>query len=136
MNEFGFTNKDEDYELVNNWFNAAVNDGWDAQPTYPGHETVDVAAKLTKERFVASILRRKRTGKWKFEANVHLWGPDGLAITPPKEYNWEEIKKSLRVCHNCHKEDVDTVRYSFAGRCCKECLSEMQRIHEYPGWCD
>ena len=47
-----------------------------------------------------------------------------------------EAQEAMKTCPNCHKEVPykDQVGYSFAGRCCKECLPGLQAIYERDGW--
>jgi hypothetical protein len=82
--EFGFTNDEQWYNAAIAYRNAAVHDGWSIRPTYEGHESVERAATLEKDDFTIMILTRDPTtsdiGKWKYEASIHIWGPDGLAI--------------------------------------------------------
>ena len=68
------------------------------------------------------------------EGSVSIWGPDSLAIAVPMPYSWDAIVAGARTCSACGKTDVDTQRFSFAGRCCAACLPEMRRQHERPGW--
>lgn len=84
------------------------------------------------------ILTRDPAGgsKWKYEAEVNIWGPDKLAIRPPATYDFAAIQAAQTTCSHCKKTGVKTQRYSFAGRCCEACLPEMRRKHEGPGWCD
>ncbi len=136
MSEHCFTNDIANMERVKRFRDAAVADGWDIAPTYGEHESVDRAAKLHKGGFTMMVLTREKVGKWNYEAQVSLWGPDGLGITPPVEYDWQAIQDGIHVCYNCRKHVEKTQRYSFAGRCCEECLPEMRKQHERPGWCD
>lgn len=141
MSEFGFTNKADEIERVRRFRDAAVADGWDIAPTYENHEPAESAAKLHKVGFTMMVLSRDRRekkddSKWDYEAQVSLWGPDGLAIKAPAEYDWRLIQDGVHVCSNCGTSAEKTVQYSFAGRCCEACLPEMKKKHEYPGWCD
>lgn len=45
-------------------------------------------------------------------------------------------KIALSTCPVCGKSVPykEQFGYSFAGRCCEECLPEMKKKHEYPGW--
>ena len=134
--DWGLTNYQEDLDAVIVFREAAHADGWDRQPLF-GNEHMDSASKLTKAGFVMHTLTRTndpKQNKYKFTSNISIWGPDGLAIPAPLFYSMEALIKATRTCPICKKDDVDTQRYSFAGRCCKDCLPEMQRIHEYPGW--
>ncbi len=104
--QFGNTRKEAEFAAVAAWRDAAVADGWDRRPTY--------------------IMP--------FVASISLWGPDGLAITPPATYDWPAIQAGATTCRACKKVGVKTVRYSFAGRCCEACLPAMRAAHEKPGW--
>lgn len=143
-NMFGFTNNDKEYERVVKFRTEAIKDGWTYEPTYGNHESWESHCSLSKNDFKMSISTRttetsfilKKGGKWKYEADIHIWGPDGLAIEPPKEYNMGEIIKGLKKCSWCETEDVETQRVAFANRVCKKCLPAAQKQLEYPGWCD
>ena len=134
--DFGFTNEVGKYNAVVSFRDAAIADGWIAKPTYGDHEPMGTAASLTKDGFKMSCLSRtKAIGKWKYEASVCIWGPDGLVIAGmPMEYNWDEIKMGLKRCNYCLRNGVETLRVGFAGRCCKECLPEKRKQLEFPGW--
>src|SRR3990167_2938315 len=136
MSKFGFTNDIEEYEHVICWRDAAVADGWEIHPTYGGHESKDRACTLTRDGFKALVLTLDQLGakNWKYEAEVNLWGPDGLMIPAGIEYDWERIQAGLRRCPKCGAQDVETHRFSFAGRACEVCLPELKREHEKPGW--
>src|SRR6185312_8426260 len=135
--KLGFTNNPADLDAGRAFRDAAVTDGWTIAPLYIT-EAMDRAARLTRDGFVLQVITRDMTGhfKWKAEADVSIWGPDGLCIEVPADYAWGAITAGLRTCHNCHKTDVDTERYGFAGRCCAECRPAMAAKHERPGWCD
>jgi len=102
-------------EQAAKWKSDALADRWSQED--------DIRVK--REGFTAQIRHD----------SVFVWGSDGLVINPaPIIYSWDALIAGLRHCHHCGHSDVDTVRYSFAGRCCKACLPEMRREHEYPGW--
>lgn len=137
VNEFGFTNDQEDFRRVIIFRNAAVADGWICKPTYGEDENMLSAASLDKDGFHMSIISCEHEDtKWKYEVNISIWGPDGLAIKVPEKYDFASIQAGLRTCNVCNATDVDTQRYSFAGRCCAACRPEMARKTEYPGWCN
>lgn len=130
----------EELAVVEVWRDAAAADGWSIEPTYQT-EPVDRAARLKHPKgYTGQILTRNDLtdvrAAPRVEASVYLWGPDGLAVTAPRRYDFAKIEASAKTCANCKKTDVETVRYSFAGRCCKDCLPEMRAKHEKPGWCD
>ena len=147
--EFGFTNDDKVYREVVAFRDAAIADGWVHRPTYES-EPEERACRLSRGGFTMQILTRSRDnevldpsrgyhhsihGKWKYEAQVNIWGPDGLCISPGSPvYDMERIKAGLRRCDACGAKDVETQRYSFAGRCCAKCRPEMAAKYEKPGW--
>lgn len=134
---FGFTNKAEHLEGVRQWRDAAVADGWAIEPTYGDHESVDRAARLSREGFTCQILTRDNSdkgGKWKAEADINVWGPDGLAVKVPAFYSWEALTAALSRCSACKATNVKTTRVGFAGRVCEACLPEQRRRVETPGW--
>lgn len=136
MNDFGFTNEEGKYKAVVKFREDAIADGWECKPTYGSSESIESHATLAKEGFTCHVKARiKKEGKWKYEAEVTIWGSDGLVISGmPLIYNWEEIKAGLKRCNYCLRNGVEIQRLGFAGRCCKECLSAQQKIIEYPGW--
>lgn len=115
------------------WREDAMADGWSCEATY-GHEPVESAFTMQREGFVAMGLARQETKTMLAGGKINLWGPDGLAIEPPETYDWEAITSGLRTCANCGATDVDTQRYSFAGRCCAKCRPEMAKTHESGNW--
>lgn len=119
--------------IVTEWRNAAVADGWEVRPLYD-NEPIESAAKLTREEFVVHTISRPAVRHWRERADISGWGPDGLSIAIPLPYDMDRIRQALRRCNPCGAQDVDTHQYSFAGRCCAECLPAMKRKHEYPGW--
>lgn len=137
--EFGLTNDEKAIEGVRQYVADATADGWSIEPTY-ATESIERAAHLRREGFVMSIIarddRNEKGRRFMFSAQVNIWGPDGLAITPPRLYDFDEIKARARTCNNCGAKDAETTRYSFAGRCCANCLPEMRATHEKPGWCN
>lgn len=136
MNEWGYTNKESDIESVRQFVRDAVNDGWTQEQRYPS-EPVEQSCKLAKDGFVISVLTRTQvSSKWKYQASVHAWAPDGLVIRLSEIYKWETFQNAQTTCNLCLKTGVQTQRYSFAGRCCADCLSEARKKHEQPGWCD
>lgn len=131
---FGLTNNVTALSGAIQYIEDAVDDGWNSEPTYT-HEGISSAATLTREGFKIMVLARTLTeSRFRYQANVSIWGPDGLGIRPPELYNFEHIKEGLRVCNECGEADVDTFRYSFAGRACKDCLPAMKKNFEGRGW--
>ena len=119
---------------------AALADGWTSEPTCKQEEE-ECASQHHREGFHMSIIAPESRPATKHlieqrrpEGSVSIWGPDGLAIAVPMPYSWGALVAGMRICGACGKTDVDTQRFSFAGRCCAVCLPEMRRKHEYPGW--
>lgn len=112
---------------VSEWREAAMRDGWDAHPLYK-NESIEQATKLTNGDWVAHVIDRETY------QSVSVWGPDRLQICVPANYNMLSLERRLRHCTVCDATNVDTQRYSFAGRCCAECRPEMARFYEFPGW--
>ena len=133
--DFGFTNDETAYTSVEEFVKAALADGWEIEPTY-GSEPVDRAFRLRRSGYLLQgINRRLEPGhKWKSESKIYGYGPDGMAIKVPRVYDSAALVDGVRRCNICEKEDVETFRYSFAGRACQSCIPEARRKHEYPGW--
>lgn len=115
------------------WRLAAIEDGWNIEPTYK-HEPVERAATLRKDGWVASTISRPPGSprpSSKGTNSINVWGPDKLQIQPAIPYSWDALVAGLRTCHNCGAQDVDTTRYYFAGRICLECRKILK---ERPGW--
>lgn len=137
--EFGFTNDRAELDAAHAWRVAAIADGWKAKPTYDKNEPLERHATLSKDGFVAHVKARDDTEKkyrHRYEAGVHVWAPDGLSVRAPTIYDFAAIKAGVRHCVNCGKDDVDTQRYSFAGRCCADCVQPLRAKYERSGWCD
>lgn len=142
-NDFGFTNEEDQLWAAEQWRNSAVADGWLASPMYPNSEPSDRATRLKHpDGFVAQVLTRNNVtsppqhgpGKWKYEAGVHVWGPDGLAVIAGWVYDMNQLRNGLTSCHYCKASDVPTVRVGFAGRVCSDCRTEVAKVVERPGW--
>ena len=122
-----------DTQTVRQWVEAAKNDGWDVQPTYPNHEPVEKAARGEKDGWVFQAIMRGNKGD-----SLTVWGPDSLVVRAYSPYNWETLQEGLNHCNLCDADGVETIRYSFAGRCCRECAShpDHNKKYHFPGWCD
>ena len=127
--------REEAVRIATEWREAAKQDGWSCRATYEGHESVETAFTLEREGFKAIGLARpmKDNGMWPC-GEISIWGPDRLQILPPFPYDWEQIKAGVRRCNYCNATDVETVRISFAGRCCRACRPELAKKYERPGW--
>lgn len=136
---FGYFGTDETrLDYVRQYVAAMEADGWTKEPTYKT-ENVDRAAKLRREGFVCSVLMRDNRNRpdhkgAKLEVSISMWGPDGLAITPPSPYLFEACVANTRQCLQCGATDVETQRVGFAGRVCAKCHPETARRIETPGW--
>src|SRR5574343_282344 len=107
--KFGHTDDRAELDAVHAYRQAAIDDGWSCEPTYPGGEDMTSAARLTRDGFVMSILSRDNTGKGyrkRYECDVSIWGPDKLSLIPPQAYDFEKIKAGLGVCGHC-KQPVE-----------------------------
>lgn len=123
-------------EITRNWRDAAERDGWQFYPTY-NQESVDRAWSGDREGFKVMGITRTNDEKYLGTGDITMWGPDGLQIKVPTIYpGMAYFKSGLRHCKYCGNDDVETVRISFAGRCCKACHPEQAKIQEGPGWCD
>lgn len=83
-----------------------------------------------------SILSREANHKYKYEANISIWCPEGIAIAVPLVYDFETIKELVNRCGKCGAEGVKTKRVAFANRVCESCLPEARKQLEKPGWCN
>lgn len=137
------------YDRIIAYRNAMIADGWEMTPNYKG-EPLESYAHGTKGEWVCHVeardfeqmkvlypaTYRNARPPLRYMCGVHIWAPDGCCVTPPETYSWGALVAGTRTCAACGKTDVETHRYSFAGRCCAACLPEMRRQHEFPGWCD
>ena len=129
---YGYTNSDAAYARVSAFRDAAVKDGWSIGPN--SSESPETWARLTRDEWVMHVLARKNIGKWKYQAEVSIWAPDKHSIVPPQEYNWDENKSAVKTCCLCGAKDVETQRYSFAGRCCAACRPAAAAKYERGNW--
>jgi hypothetical protein len=133
--DFGFTNDKEQYDAAVKFRQDAIADGWIVEQG-PGKEPIERYCHLKKEGWVCHVMSRTYDPgrKWKYEAEVTIWGPDHLQILAPKVYDWAVIQANLRRCTYCKKVDVDVQQVNFAGRCCNDCLSAVRKRTEFRGW--
>lgn len=84
------------------------------------------------------------------DPDIHVWlareyeegqYTDSLSVGsfPPLTGFMEVIDECRRLVNYCpvcgkHVPLSEQEQYSFAGRCCAECLPEMQKQYEQPGW--
>lgn len=130
---FGLTNDKEQYDDAVQFRLDAIRDGWECRPTYES-ESVERAAKLIKEGFVCQIISRTDVGRFKYSAEVTIWGPDHLQILVPKKYDWGVIVAGLKRCMGCQSDNVNVQQVGFAGRYCDKCAPGRRKIDEFPGW--
>jgi len=131
--DFGLTNDRAQFEAAAAFRDAASADGWVVGPNSPP-EDVSSWSRGEKEGFVFQILTRQNVGKWKYQAKVSMWGPDGLVIAPPDKYDWQAIKAAVTSCNYCGAAGVAVFRVGFAGRCCDACMPTVRPKVERPGW--
>lgn len=120
--------------LAHKWREAAIADGWAAEPTYGDHEPLEHAWKLRREGFTIQGLSRPGSDKMLPDAAVSIWGPDGLAIKAPLEYDMAAIRRGAETCSECGSYPVATQRVAFANRVCAECAPAARKKYETPGW--
>ncbi len=121
--------------LARTWALAAVIDGWSSRPTYD-HEPVEQAFTLERDGFKISGLARPGTDKSLPCAEIHIWGPDRLAITPPLTYDMDAIRRGAETCSKCGAHPIATERVGFAGRYCAPCAAIDRPLIEVSGWAE
>ena len=126
-NEFGHTNNKEYYDAALTYKNAAILDGWNCEESSDGYFI------LKKDGFSMHCMARTNVGKWGYQAEITIWGPDKLQIRPPNKYDWEEIREGINKCNTCGVVG-NVQRVGFAGRCCSECLPKERKKQEFHGW--
>lgn len=136
---YGFTNDRKHFDAAMAFLAAAKADGWTGGDS--DHEREQGYYKLSlPPGWVMHVTARDHTKDpthaYEYEAQVSIWGPDGLVILAPVAYDMKVMQENLRRCNLCQQPDRETQRYSFAGRCCADCLQDARKKHEYPGWCD
>lgn len=118
---------------IREWVATAIADGWESSPTYE-QEDENRARTLTRDGFQVQVISRDEVAPLKSSFDISGWSPDGLVIAIPMPYSWERVQAAVRRCNLCGAENVETRRYSFAGRCCQACLPKAREKPEYPGW--
>jgi hypothetical protein len=126
-------------ENVDTFREAVVADGWTVEATYDGYEPLEQAWTARKNGFSLQAIARPSkeypNGRVsKEQAHIHAWGPDSLAVPVPEKYSMETLANAVNTCNCCGAKNVETFRYSFAGRACATCLPELKKKTEYPGW--
>jgi hypothetical protein len=132
--KFGLTNDENELIAANKFREDAISDGWTSRAGYT-NEAMESYAHLEKDGFKMHVMARtNKESKYKYSAQVSIWGTDGLCVHAPKVYDHDKIFiDGMKRCNNCG--DIgETFQYSFAGRCCNKCLPEMRKKHEYSGW--
>lgn len=136
--EFGFSNDPAWLAYVRNFRDAAVADGWQIKPTYGESEAQDRAATLNRDGYTMMVLTREPPSphsKWKYEASVNLWCPNGIAIKKPDTYSFAAIQANARNCSFCGAKDVPTGCVAFASRACLTC-QPIEQAKLPDNWCD
>lgn len=124
----------EHLRLCRKWRAAAEADGWKFGPTYGDHESVETAFRGHREGFTIQGLARPGKDGGSPCASISIWGPDGLKVKTPLTYDMDAIRRGIRSCGYCDREDVETVRVGFAGRCCLICEPTVRPQIETRGW--
>jgi hypothetical protein len=134
MPAHGFTNDPLQLARVRAWVEAAVADGWTRTASTGG------LCDLNRGQWSALVITRVLAGflgvSPRYQAIIHLWGPDLLAVDPGEVYDWARLQRGLRHCYACGAMDVPTQRVGFADRVCAACLPALKARIETPGWCD
>lgn len=133
-NMFGFTNDAAEYRRVIDFREAAKLDGWEHRATYK-NESAKRVTTLVRDGYKIHAMSRTNVGKWKYEAQICIWGPDGCAIKPPSVYGWDAITSNYLRCHFCG-EVSELHQVGFANKACASCLPAAKKKLEYPGWCN
>jgi len=110
------------------WSTAAEADGWAFSPTYKSESP---QRHVTGKHLGFTVMVNTRDDR---QADVTVWGPDGLQIEAPLLYSMRAVRLATRVCLYCHASDVPTMRVGFAGRACASCAPSQRRKQEFPGW--
>lgn len=119
------------------WREAAAADGWAVRAAYQGEE-LERAWTAERDGFkVLGIARGElRHGARLATATLSIWGPDGMAISPPPVYDWDAIQRGAATCLECEAHPVETQRVGFVGRYCRPCADRLRPSIERQGWCD
>lgn len=120
---------------LSEYIRSAKNDGWkftreSSNPKQDWYEAEVVVIHVGQFKLLAYT---NKYANDKTSSFLNLWGPDRLVVEPHLPYV-RPSKEDLRICPVCGQAQVDTYQYSFAGRCCKDCLPEMRRMNEPEGW--
>lgn len=120
---------------LDEYIQSAKNDGWhftreSKNPQQDWYEAEVIVINVGKFKLLAYA---NYHGTKVTTCFINLWGPDELIVEPISPYR-RPNKDDLRICAHCGQLG-ETYRYSFAGRCCKECLPEMRAQFEQEGWC-
>lgn len=139
--DFGITTDPEVAQAAREFRLAALADGWHSEPIVQSSEPPEVRDHLYRghkdKRWTLHILVRDEgsntDGDNVWTVNVSAWAPDGLSVLLPVVYEANVIRANVRRCNVCEAEDVDTTRYSFAGRCCEPCGKLPEQNGFYTG---
>ncbi len=118
-------------ETARKFVEDAIADGWSHEPIYK-LEDEQRACMLKRDGFLVMVLSRDDKS-----SSIAAWGPPkGLSIRLSSwvypGFAW--FLTATRRCNICEAEDVDTFRYSFAGRACSKCVTAARAEFEKPGW--
>ena len=129
ITQSGLTERWAHMKRVRAWVKAAIEDGWEQKPTYKGYESVERAATLHKEGFIAMALMREPMEATKNDfgnrypdAALNVWGPDQMAVKSTFPYDWEGLTYALHACQFCGKTfEGKAFHVQFADRACQSC---------------
>jgi len=110
---------------------ALIADGWEPSAIYADQYDPEKTARFKRAGFTITFYRRADS----LSESVAAWGPDGLAVDLPPEYDWAQLQANCKICSNCGRRG-DTVRLGFANRVCPTCRATIGDQVEYPGWND
>lgn len=118
---------------VRQWRADAIAAGWAHEPTYGSSESEERAMRLHGPSgwTAQTIARPNEKGA---QASIHVWGPDGLAVSVPPFFDMRVLTAATRRCSRCKAENVETQRVGFAGRVCAACITDARKEVERPGW--
>lgn len=128
-------------DIAQQWLDLFIEDGWTITPlseSSKSDKNLWVKAEDSTGWRAHIDLRDYPHSKLSEEERqrVHVWAPDDLAVIVTNQPSLDSLVAAQRYCIFCNTFDVDTVRISFAGRCCTHCRKdeELVRKLEYPGW--
>lgn len=96
LEDFGLSPDDNRLELVKEYRQALINDGWIPEQHYHT-ESIELSTKLSKDGFTASVICRPRnTPTSPHQAHISIHGPDHGYVKLPEPYSWDEVVNNYR----------------------------------------